>query len=221
MNIVYYVIGTLLIVFIVFIIEKNWTFEWNILIKGIKKWDINMIKNALDEWLDINQKNESLKTPLMYACEKCNYEIVKYLIEKWADINAKDNVWQNALFYSLDCEDIEKWKKIVDLLIKKWIDINSKAEWWYTVLSTSPQYNIEFFEYLLEKWADVNIQNEEGNTMIMDEISFHNTYMVKTLLKYNPDLNIKNNNWKTAIDIAKEHNYQDILDLLNSYKNFN
>lgn len=37
---------------------------------------------------------------------------------------------------------------------------------------------------------------------------------VKFLLQYKPDLTIKNNSGKTALDIAKEKNYTEIVKLL-------
>lgn len=49
--------------------------------EAVKYNDIESIKLALKEGLDVNEKDRFYKTPLMLACLEGNYELTKFLIE--------------------------------------------------------------------------------------------------------------------------------------------
>ena len=59
----------------------------------------------------------------------------------------------------------------------------------------------KIFEILLEHGADINSQDDKGNTILMDAISYFQADIVKFLLTKKIDVKIKNNKNETALDI--------------------
>ena len=67
---------------------------------------------------------------------------------------------------------------------------------------------------LLEADAQIDAQNKYGNTPLIKASYYGKEAAVRELLKGNPNLDLKDNNGETALDKAREFNYQSIVDLL-------
>ena len=59
---------------------------------------------------------------------------------------------------------------------------------------------------LLEHNADINLSDHRKETPLMYAVDERNTKIVELLLKYKPDLTLKNESGKTALDIAYNRN---------------
>ena len=59
-------------------------------------------------------------------------------------------------------------------------------------------------EFLIKHNADVNIQDNCGNTALMNAVIKGNIECVESLLLKKLDLNIQNNDGKTAYDLAED-----------------
>jgi ankyrin repeat protein len=78
---------------------------------------------------------------------------------------------------------------------------------------------VEFGDLEIVKlyWTDeINIdwQDSNGMNLVMTACLFGHIEIVKHLLKYGPDLTIKNMKEQTVLDIAQELNHQEIIALL-------
>ena len=71
---------------------------------------------------------------------------------------------------------------------------------------------------LLEADAQIDAQDNSGYTPLMLASMYGKEAAVRELLKGNPNLDLKNNGGKTALDTAREKNYQSIVNLLVAHK---
>ena len=73
----------------------------------------------------------------------------------------------------------------------------------------------------IEEGGDLNIQDEWGLTALITATLYNNPAIVKLLLRAGANKDIKNNYSNTALDIAKEYDYQEIIELLTPEKTTN
>lgn len=92
--------------------------------------------------------------------------------------------------------------EIVPKLIARGANVNAKNNKGETALFmlNHPKTLVE----LLTHGANINIQDNNGNTALMSSIRDRLIDHFVILMKYNPDLTLKNNDGFTALDIAKE-----------------
>ncbi|MCE2688205.1 MAG: ankyrin repeat domain-containing protein [Rickettsiales bacterium] len=62
--------------------------------------------------------------------------------------------------------------------------------------------------------GDVNLRDEWGLTPLIAATLCNDPAIVKILLRAGAKLDLQNNEGKTALDIAKEYDYQKIIELL-------
>ena len=152
---------------------------------------------------------------------KCDLEKFKMLAEYGADINYVDSYGYPLIRYAVQsgCLDIVKY------LVSKGIDPAMK----YELKEYYPNVNIsllagtlynsdtEMAKYLIEQGADVNtpIPSEDGYPLLLQAIDNGNTSLVKLLIENGADTTVVNKEKKTVFDIAREKNYDDILELEN------
>ena len=76
------------------------------------------------------------------------------------------------------------------------------------------QENIEILKYLIEeKNFDVDAILYEGNTPLMRFVEIENKEIIKYLLSQGADVSIRNEEGKTALDIAEENGNKEIIKL--------
>ena len=85
-------------------------------------------------------------------------------------------------------------------------------------LEQSINGNIVLLELLLKKRVDIDSQNSEGNTALILTARTGDVKTVRWLLDNRANLNIKNNNKKGALQIAKESNQHDVVYLIQQVK---
>ena len=71
---------------------------------------------------------------------------------------------------------------------------------------------------LLEADAQIDAQNNYGDTPLIKASYFGKEAAVRELLKGNPNLDLKQCQGKTALDLAREKNHQSVVNLLVNHK---
>lgn len=105
------------------------------------------------------------------------------------------------------------------LLIQQEIDLSLKNDDNQNAIMLAAQYysSSKVIEALLEKGGfDINDQDNNGETVLMLLARNLNPIKMQILLKYNPDLSIKNSLGQKAIDIANCWKNTDIIELLSN-----
>ena len=159
---------------------------------------------------------------LMYACIYADIRLIEIIVTK-TNINLKDKNGKNALFYVL--YDKGDNSDAIDALISHGIDVNcigkidigDKNYESHTALSLSATKNmINSFKILLKGGANPNYKvMQTGDTILHIAIRKKNIEMIKILLDTNQiKLKEKNKENKTALELAKEINDENIFNLI-------
>ncbi len=169
---------------------------------AIQKKNLHAVKSLIKYKIDISRMinvsgfpDNDKDTALVYACrKKVSVDIIRALIEAGADINEVEATYMGE----------------TPLI---------RTAGSFRVIGHDPQWKIDAGKLLLESGANVNLTTKRGNkTALMATMGFRNhsfdqydVDFVKIILKYNPLLNVKDSDGKTALDIAdnaKDSNYK-------------
>jgi ankyrin repeat protein len=193
--------------------------DWKSLVK------VEKVEEALKSGANVNAKNNNGGTALSWFTMFNNPEAVSLLLKYGADVNAKDNSGGTALMLANSNFNAVPAEEVVSLLLKHGADVNAKDNDGRTALMRicgSP----EVISLLLKNGADVNAKDNDGRTALIHAILNNLTLLaeskvellsmgwddlhyvptteevVSLLLKYGADINVKNEDGRTALMLA-------------------
>ena len=157
-------------------------------------------------------------TAIMEASFKGHDEIIKELINHHARVDLQDRNGTTALMKA----SAGGYDKIVKNLIKHNADVNIQSKIGSTALIVASQYKcIKTVMELINHNADVNLQDNKGNTalhsVLLEKVTDTTINIVKLLLSDKTDLEKKNKNKKSVIQLAQESQKQDIKDMIETF----
>jgi len=189
---------------------------------------LDEVKALLDSGVDVNIIISSSDSLLMTACSYSNSDMVKLLLTYNPNINYQDEYGNNALNLAID--NMEHYKEMIPLLLEAGADPNSKAgagriaQKNSTVLSKmtsltlnnkSEEEEYQIVEMFLSYGADPNIAHKTaGSIPLMAAAYKGDVRLVKLFLEYGVDPNLKDKQGRTALDMAKKKQQQEVIDLL-------
>lgn len=115
-------------------------------------------------------------------------------VDKGSNVNSLDEIGNNALFYAKTIEHAK-------ILLKHGADLNHKNKYNSTAISNI-MINADVLNFYLQQNVDINNQNVDGNTALHSIATGVNLEKLKTILKYNPNVNLKNNYGDTPLQAA-------------------
>jgi ankyrin repeat protein len=131
-------------------------------------------------------------TPLTDAILKGDFQIVKALVEAGADVNVK--VPSKCKVYTLE----DEWTPMFFL-------ISQDME--------NPEH-LNIFKYLISKGADISVTDKGGNNLLMICAKRGNYLLAKMYIDMGFNLSARNNEGKTALDLAIENGDKKIINIL-------
>ncbi len=180
--------------------------------------DRNLAKFLIGK-IDVNVKNKKGETPLMTLCSyNRNYsknnttreELVELLLKSGANAkliykDTKDTILQIAIKHMLNY-------KILKLLVENGVDINHIDKEGYSALEIANYryYKNDILDYLLKKGAKIN----NVHKLLRDAVRAKKIEHVKYWLSKDKDINKKDKNGKTVLNIALENSFSDIARIL-------
>lgn len=189
---------------------------------------LDEVKALLDSGVDVNIIISSSDSLLMTACSYSNSDMVKLLLTYNPNINYQDEYGNNALNLAID--NMEHYKEMIPLLLEAGADPNSKAgagriaQKNSTVLSKmtsltlnnkSEEEEYQIVDMFLSYGADPNIAHKTaGSIPLMAAAYKGDVRLVKLFLEYGVDPNLKDKQGRTALDMAKKKQQQEVIDLL-------
>ena len=170
--------------------------------RAARKGYYEIVKELLIHHPDIDAENESGCTAIMEASCKGHSEITKELINHHAGVNWGETIVKN--------------------LIKHNADVNVQSKNGSTALITASKWKrTQIVMELINHNADVNLQDNKGNTalhsVLMEIVTDTTINIVKLLLSDKTDLEKKNKKKKSVLQLAKESQKQDIIEMIESF----
>ena len=191
---------------------------------------------------DANVRRADLRqTPLMEAAEAGHEEVVRRLLEYGAAVNAANKHGETALTLAADgghtavVSVLLDWGAAVNvldefgdtpllnaafsqhedtlrLLLKRGADPDVPNRIGQTAMTTALAFErVSILSILLEGGADPNLRHGDQTPLMM---ALHDEVAVRLLLAHGADLTLRNNNGKTALQIALEDCAHDAISLL-------
>ncbi|WP_312421838.1 ankyrin repeat domain-containing protein [Anaerospora hongkongensis] len=201
----------------------------DMLLNGARTNDIEMVKTAVENGAKVSTKAYGNWTPLHYAIKHKNIDMVYDLCQKGAliDVGTLGNGPYNdtELINAVRVDSLP----LVKFFVEMGENVNAQNLEGWTPLHVAAEANwgransTEIVEYLLANKANVNKVNKFGNTPLMSMVNNNDMYiayaagnleMAKTLLNAGTNTSIKNKNMKTALQIAIDRNWRDMINLL-------
>ncbi|MDR1123424.1 MAG: hypothetical protein LBL61_02215, partial [Elusimicrobiota bacterium] len=176
--------------------------------------DERLLNFLLKNGANVNPEN-AYSTPLSVAA-KYYPSYIPILVKYGADINKQDEKDGRTILH------MHK-KNIVTLRIITAVgaDVNIKdndgdtpINWYWGAVGD----NIYTIAELLNRGADINSQDNKGGTIFHKNSSYADAKEIELLIQLGADPSIKNNEGRTAYDIAEQYNNIEIRELLKVFK---
>jgi len=167
--------------------------------------DVETVKTLLDKNPElIRSSDENGKTALHYAARFGKKDIVELLLANKADINAKNKDGRTPLHQAAERSD----GNLIELLLAHKAEINARDIHGITPLMlAAAEGSWGVLEVLVNK-SDVNVTDDSGSAALHYAAGMGREEVAGLLMKYNADVNAKNNRGETPISTAMHHAIQ-------------
>ena len=144
------------------------------------------------------------KNPLINAIEKENFDMVKFFVEN--DANANQLLqWDRIPIFAA----AKSSQDILEFILSKNVKVNQKDVFgdtplFYATEKLSYDNKLPTVTLLIKAEANINAQNKDGTTILMIGANKPNKNFVQQVLGLGADPLIRDNENRTALDIAKQ-----------------
>lgn len=198
-----------------YLIENNaWSFfKFNQYIIQNEK---DLIEKFLKAGLDINFKTNNI-IPLFQAVIYGNKDLLYLFLKYKVDLNINDDSDKNCLIYlienykNINIKNKQERIEIINILIDEKININDadnegRTPLIHACINVNYENDLkDVIQILVEKGAKVNIQDNNGRSAIMGLVLPYQIDTFIFLYGNKADLNLKDNQGKSVIEILKEN----------------
>lgn len=172
------------------------------LFKAVVDNDLSQVKELINWGINVNATNGIIKsTPLSIAAFRGYLPIVIYLVEHGADINSVDIYQRTPLYFAVKYGN---WS-IAKYLVEHGADVNISDNSGGIPLNLV-ENNSTIVKLLVEHGSNINKIDIHGYTPLHHYVSRYpseeNILMIEYLIDVGADRSIKNNEGKTAADLA-------------------
>ena len=190
---------------------------YTLLQKATSKGYTKIVKELLTYHADVNAQDRAGWAALHLASDE-HHEIIKELLNHHANVNLKTFAGRTALIKASYVGN----HKIVKELVNHHADINIQSSVGSTALMLASKHkHTQVVMELINHNADVNSQNWFGNTalhsVLLGKVTDATINIVKLLLPDFTNLGKVNNDNKSVIQLAKESQNQEIIDLMEDF----
>ncbi|GMV99665.1 MAG: hypothetical protein AMXMBFR84_08040 [Candidatus Hydrogenedentota bacterium] len=189
--------------------------------RAVLEGDLQGVKLLLDEGVDVNTRDDKMRTPLLLAVTGDKWPIVSLLLEAGADPNAqRDEGW--SPFHYVLYEMIPEWSESEPKSSSPTGLLESVQSAAMNLLDTGARYQEEQMDSrlraakeMIERGADLTVVTEGGTTALQLLACVGDaTLMKEAMEKSDADVNARNRNGSTALGIAADYSHWDVVALL-------
>ena len=214
----------LTIFFLLLLSSLIYSQDFDKLANAVVNKDLNALDSLLNSGIDINvTEKDKGATILLIACSFKDYEnVVSILISRGADVNFKGKDGRTPLMWAAG-NSLETTK----ILLESGADVNAKGDDGMTafIQSTfgilSKKVDTEVMDLLLENGANVNFalssRDAAGWTSMLFAVVNGDYDLVKYLLSQGANVNHTSNEGSTALSLARQEKYKEIISLLRKH----
>ncbi|HEV2601499.1 MAG TPA: ankyrin repeat domain-containing protein [Candidatus Babeliales bacterium] len=188
--------------------EARDSYDETALMYAVSSGDLGIVQFLIDAGANKDVRNKYDRTLLMFAARAGYLDIVQFLVQGGADLDAKDKADRTALDLAKEekrdavVEYLQEQKKQLSSNIFAVIDHSDAMTW----LARFPKKEIvPKFPFVREK---------DSQTPLMYAVEKGKFDVVRFLVEAGVNLNAKDDNGKTAWQIAKDKGYTDIAQYL-------
>ena len=196
----------------------------SLLHEAARKGYFNIANELLMNHADVNAKNKEGQTPLLVASLQASpltggqRRVIRELLNQHAEVNSQDEHGTTPLMAAC-CKG---HYIIVKELLNHHADVNIQSKQGDSALIVASKLKRQLIVMeLLHHNADVNLQNSKGNTalhsVLLENFSDTTINVVKLLLSDKTNSEKKNKKKKSVIQIAKESQNQEIIELIEDF----
>jgi ankyrin repeat protein len=169
---------------------------------------LELMAALLDRGARVDIRNESQLTPLFFAVQSAHVSAVKMLIEYGADVSATSNIGETPLHLAVSrllANPMEDKKAMIAMLLNSGANVNASNKRGTTVLMQAVKSNNPGVISILLKdpMLHINATDNEGDTALHHAISRSEMEIVKLLLLDGASIDIKDNDGRTAVELAE------------------
>ena len=126
--------------------------------RATRDGDVNAVRGLLDGGADVNARDETTRTPLMYATVKNQKEVVQLLLERGADVNARSDKGETALTLAAR----QGHPEIAQALLRKGADVNVQDNAGLTPVVYATQSDHPATLKVLSEEGRADVSGEQG-----------------------------------------------------------
>lgn len=160
---------------------------------------------------DINRQNNEGSPHIFCALLNHKFDTAETMIRYGANLNQRDETGDNILAYVIRNED----KECLSFLVEFHFNFYEKCTSNYLPLSLALALGKhQFVKYLIGAGCDVNTQDNDGDTVFIEEVKRDSDEYLIALIKAGSDVEIKNFDGLSAVDYAVLNDEIDTVKLL-------
>ena len=204
-------------------------------IEAAENGDIETVRYLINSEVDIDAQDQEGNTALMLASQNGYFDIVKLLVDNGAYIDIKNKYGITAIDYSRNSEILKLFMDIapyyilnnkeiliyqsnfdneenVKILLNNGIDVNYIGPYGTTAIILAR--SIEIVKILIDAGANINMQDNNGNTILMNVSARGQSDILELLLEHGANINIKDKYGRTAFTYAVSAGNDNIIKIL-------
>jgi len=158
--------------------------------------DFYMVERLVNNGFDINKKDGNGDTALLCATRNGNTDVAIFLIERGAAIYEADAAGKNALVLAEEGQHQHILQALQQTPVYK---MNN------CLLTVILSHDVGAVKNHISQNADLNVKDADGHTPLMRAVICANPEITRLLIDARAPLHERDNNGRTALDIAKQH----------------
>ena len=170
------------------------------LIKSIKYKYYDFAKKLIKKKVNLNTEDKDGWTAIFWTVENNEYSLLNLLVDNGADINHKNIDGWTPLFLAVNNNNIEMTKNLLSLGANP--DIVDKEN--KTPLIWAIQNRFTNIAKMLIPKTNLNIIDSDGNSALHYAVLKEEIEIIKNLLKYGANSELKNNEGLTPNQLAEK-----------------